>query len=144
MHNPYPPRSLRERRSLPVPLPVRQGASNPKTGTENRKFVVNAPLKKLSEFIAEYKPISPEGERARPPYGKWTCEDGSQVLFNRSYRPIYQRSPDGFVSEADPRKWVESIVSDVFFWDDSTKKDAKARAVRKALNDWGLAWAWYA
>jgi hypothetical protein len=77
--------------------------------------------------------------KAYTPYGKWTCEDGRQVLFNRGYEPIYQRSPDGSVSEADRGEWVESIVDSDFFWGDWTKKAAKASAVRKALNSWGLA-----
>lgn len=32
------------------------------------------------------------------PYGKWTCEDGSEVLFNRDYCPPWKRSPDGTVT----------------------------------------------
>jgi hypothetical protein len=27
------------------------------------------------------------------PYGKWTCADGREVLFNRLYWPILQRIP---------------------------------------------------
>jgi hypothetical protein len=93
-------------------------------------------IKTLSEFIAEYKPRDPRASRT--PYGKWTCESGRQVLFDRGYRPIYQRSPDGSVSEADLCEWVESIVDSVFFWHAGTRKTAKARAVRQALNEWGL------
>jgi hypothetical protein len=28
------------------------------------------------------------------PYGKWTCPDGREVLFNRFYEPIWQRHPE--------------------------------------------------
>jgi RecA-family ATPase len=31
--------------------------------------------------------------RDRCPYGKWTCADGREVLFNRSYWPILERRP---------------------------------------------------
>src|ERR1019366_697539 len=31
--------------------------------------------------------------RYRMPFGKWTCADGREVLFNRNYKPIWQRYP---------------------------------------------------
>jgi hypothetical protein len=52
------------------------------------------------------------------PYGKWTCADGREVLFNREYQPIMQRK-DGVVSYADHGEWVENIVSHEYFYDDS-------------------------
>jgi hypothetical protein len=82
--------------------------------------------------------MSPQ-DRRKLPYGKWTCENGRQVLFNRGYEPIYERSPEGSVSAAFHGEFIESIVDSVFFWDDSTKNAPKAAAVRKALNAWGLA-----
>jgi hypothetical protein len=39
----------------------------------------------------------------RLPYGLWTCEGGREVLFNRFYRPIWQRWP---VVNGDPAEWV--------------------------------------
>ena len=30
----------------------------------------------------------------RYPYGRWTCADGRQVLFNRGYNPIWSWRPN--------------------------------------------------
>jgi hypothetical protein len=40
---------------------------------------------------------------ARLPYGIWICADGREVLFNRAYSPIWQRSPGQLAEPADPR-----------------------------------------
>ena len=50
----------------------------------------------------DFKPL-----RLFLPYGKWTCADGSQVLFNRDYCPLWKRDPSGAVSAIDPNTWVE-------------------------------------
>lgn len=39
------------------------------------------------------------------PYGVWTDKDGREVLFNRFYRPIWQRR-NGIVSAADSAERV--------------------------------------
>ena len=71
------------------------------------------------------------------PYGKWTCADGRQVLFNRGYRPILQRMPDGSTSRAD---WCEGVdyVADEHFYDDGDKEPEKRRMAIAALKEWGL------
>jgi crotonobetainyl-CoA:carnitine CoA-transferase CaiB-like acyl-CoA transferase len=92
-------------------------------------------FKTVGEFVAEDKPKP----KNYSPYGIWTCEDGREVMFNRRYPTIYQRLADGSVSKIDGYEWVESIVAEEWFYDDGTKKAAKASAVRKALNEWGLA-----
>jgi hypothetical protein len=54
------------------------------------------------------------------PYGKWTCADGREVLFNRKYCPILQRTPRGVQSKtalADPSEWVPWQTQDHFFDD---------------------------
>ena len=43
------------------------------------------------------------------PYGKWTCADGTEVLFNRDYRPIWKKHPNGKVVAADPDEWVNFV-----------------------------------
>jgi hypothetical protein len=53
-----------------------------------------------------------ETERMRQelPYGVWTCADGTEVLFNRRYQPIWRRTPGGAVkpTKRDERiKWTD-------------------------------------
>ena len=52
------------------------------------------------------------------PYGKWTCSDGREVVFNREYQPIFQRV-NGVTSHADRDELVEGIVDCVMYYDDS-------------------------
>jgi len=78
--------------------------------------------------------------RARLPYGKWTCADGREVLFNRSHMPILERRPGEPAKLARPGEWVESIVDEEFFFDDYT--DPKRHAdtlisVNAVLVEWG-------
>ena len=52
------------------------------------------------------------------PYGKWTCDGGREVLFNRNYWPILERDGNGEpVKAADPGEWVKHIAQDWFFDD---------------------------
>lgn len=59
------------------------------------------------------------------PYGRWTCVDGREVLFNREYQPILQRYV-GALSHcdhsewADHDEWVDTIVKTEYFYDDLT------------------------
>lgn len=55
--------------------------------------------------------------RRELPYGRWVCEDGREVLFNREYQPIRQRI-NGVVSYADRNEFVENIVSAEMFYND--------------------------
>ena len=63
------------------------------------------------------QPTRREQVRATMPYGKWTTEDGREVLFNRDYMPIWQRLPDGTVSVADKDEWVPWVRQDQFYHD---------------------------
>src|SRR5262249_50750151 len=75
------------------------------------------------------------------PYGKWTCADGREVIFNRSYSPILERRPGEGAKPANPGEWVESIVADESFWEDidgpRTNPGALDR-VNAILADWGF------
>ena len=42
----------------------------------------------------------------RLPYGVWTEEDGSRVLFSRDYYPLWRIPPDGHVTPEDPWRWI--------------------------------------
>ena len=70
---------------------------------------------------------------ARLPYGEWTCSDGSRVLFNRRYMPMWQRKPDGTVSRVDPNKWVDWVSQRWFYNDDNPPRynvETRVRLVR--------------
>ncbi len=72
----------------------------------------------------------------------WTCADGRQVLFNRDYRPIWQRYPGKAAEKADPAEWVTWIKQQYLFddgwgeiWGNSAAA-AKARIpIEQALLD---------
>jgi hypothetical protein len=73
---------------------------------------------------------SRSSDRARLPYGCWTCADGRQVLFNRGYLPILERAGPGHPAvTADLFEWVPFVKQEWFFndgnppWNDrGTKK----------------------
>ena len=72
------------------------------------------------------------------PYGIWTCADGRQVIFNRRYKPMWQRLLDGRVVLADPTEWVHWRQQD-WFYDDGTPTGEVDSSIGAALKSWGLA-----
>ena len=69
-------------------------------------------------------------------YGKWTCADGREVLFNRGYRPIWQRYPGQPAEPADPDRWVDDIVGEAdYYWIDGKDTNTKGR---RLLKEWGV------
>ena len=72
--------------------------------------------------------------RATLPYGIWTCADGREVLFNRYYKPIKQRTADGTVSVPSPTDTVPWIKQ-VWFYDDATvpRRDTKTRKLCQGI-----------
>jgi hypothetical protein len=91
-------------------------------------------------------------DRARLPYGMWTCENGRQVLYDRDYVAMWERSgPNQPAQRADPTEWVDDIVKHEFFYDDGSLPytswklstlDAVRRAARRrcetVLIEWGV------
>jgi len=73
----------------------------------------------------------------RLPYGLWTCADGRQVLFDRNYKPLFQRTPDGTVSVADPDEWVP-FVAQAWFYQDSTGPAYDRRSLARCEADIAL------
>lgn len=69
------------------------------------------------------------------PYGKWTCADGREVLFNRWYVCIWQRYPDRPPQPADPFEWVVFTGEEWFYHDGTPDKRAAGVAILAA---WGL------
>lgn len=79
--------------------------------------------------------------RENLPYGKWTCADGREVLFNRRYIPLWERSPSGVVAPANPKERVPKVREEWFYPSDS-KAPWHDKATRErceaALTAWGL------
>lgn len=53
------------------------------------------------------------------PYGKWTCEDGREVLFNRRYKPIWQRRDGEAATPGDPNERVKFTKEEWFYSDEN-------------------------
>jgi hypothetical protein len=53
--------------------------------------------------------------RHRMPYGKWTCADGREVLFNRDYKPLWQRYPGQAAHQADSGERVNWMRVETFY-----------------------------
>jgi hypothetical protein len=62
-------------------------------------------------------------------YGAYFCSDGSTVLFDRRYQPMFRRDSTGRVSADDPARWVHGIVGRCWFYDDSCppRRDPETR-----------------
>jgi hypothetical protein len=105
------------------------------------------------ESLALDQPHGKQSARDRLPYGKWTCADGREVLFNRAYKPIWQRWPDGLVTRANHDERVPWIRQEFYFkdadapffsqWLPSKRKLTAERKATKArcesvLVDWGV------
>lgn len=87
--------------------------------------------------IADFKPM-----RLYLPYGKWKCADGREVLFNRDYCPIWQRSSDGIATSIKPDVHVPDEDSE-FYYNDGTapyyNNDMTIKNCLSILEDWGVA-----
>jgi hypothetical protein len=49
------------------------------------------------------------------PYGRWDCDGGRVVLFNRFYEPIWERTAASEVRRADPAEWVKWRAQSWFY-----------------------------
>ena len=72
----------------------------------------------------------PKSPRQIFPYGKWTCADGREVLFNRYYNPIWSRSPNGTVTEADPAERIP-FVHQIWFYTPKNPPWYSSRTLKK-------------
>jgi hypothetical protein len=87
----------------------------------------------LAELMATDFSKAPADRRL---YGKWTCADGREVLFNRGYKPIWQRCPGQPAEPADPHERVDDIVGEAdYYWIDGKGTDTKGR---RLLKEWGV------
>jgi hypothetical protein len=76
----------------------------------------------------------PDSRRALP-YGMWTCADGREVLFNRSYQPLWQRRPGGRIEAADPCEYVLFKGRAQFFYSD-WDRDKRVPLAKAAFAKW--------
>lgn len=94
--------------------------------------IITLPTAKVSEVINIERDLGARGyggtrkltyfaikhiARRELPYGKWTCQDGRVVVFNREYQPILQRK-NGVLSYADRNEQVGNIVEAEMFYHD--------------------------
>jgi hypothetical protein len=86
---------------------------------------------------SQRKPTKNERMRAELPYGIWTEADGSEVLFNRDYHPIWRRKPDGTVSRVDDpirhgKMWIHWVNDGCTPWHDA----ASRKRCEAILREW--------
>ena len=100
----------------------------------NEQEAARRPYHKLigAEILAQDYSDYPIDRRL---YGRWRCSDGREVLFNRSYRPLWERRPGQPVKMANPKEWVD-FETETFFWTDG--RGTNARGLR-LLREWGIA-----
>lgn len=81
-----------------------------------------------------------EWMRLELPYGRWTCPDGREVLFDRWYQPIWQRMPGETATAADREERVGFTREEWFYTDADTPWRSKAGLARcmAVLHDWGV------
>lgn len=74
------------------------------------------------------------------PYGKWTCVDGTEVLFNRDYRPIWKKQSNGTVVAANPNEWVTFKDQEFLFGDHNPPREDRNshRICINLLRNWGV------
>jgi hypothetical protein len=90
----------------------------------------------------DYKTRHPHREQRQRrwlPYGLWVCGDGREVLFNRFYRPIWQRMPGMVAEKADQGEWVLWTEQRFLFGDydapwSRSCNEAELRASRARVN----------
>ena len=71
------------------------------------------------------------------PYGKWTCSDGREILFNRYYEPVWERVSNcvnQMAVRANPHERVENIVKTTYVYDDSNVPSENKKSLSNCFN----------
>lgn len=81
-------------------------------------------------------------KRINLPYGMWTLSDGTEVLFNRDYIPIYERIGQT-VTVANPETYYKNIDKDknIFYYNDLNQPWINKTTYKKCieiLSEWGF------
>jgi len=71
------------------------------------------------------------------PYGIGHCDDGREVLFDRSYAPICQRYPGRPATMADPAERVH-WKQEEWLYNDGAPEREKRCAGMAVLEQWGM------
>lgn len=75
--------------------------------------------------------------RWRLPYGKWTTKSGREVIYDRAYRPLIERAPDGTLREGNLHEWVRDIVKNDYTYNLEPTEKTKIAKAKTALTSWG-------
>jgi hypothetical protein len=70
---------------------------------------------------------------AELPYGYWRDATGRLVVFNRRYRPLWQRLPDGTIERANPYEWIKFVEQRWFNWGDARYEKTARERLRETL-----------
>ena len=72
-------------------------------------------------------------------YGKWTTRNGREVVYNRRYRPLWERVSSGAPwQRANPREWVREIDGHEWFYNDGHDKRQKVSRAKSAMQALGI------
>jgi hypothetical protein len=69
------------------------------------------------------------------PYGFWRDVNNRIVVFNRRYRPLWQRLPDGTIERAMPGEWIKFVEQRWFDFTNARYAKIARDRLRKILQD---------
>ncbi len=72
------------------------------------------------------------------PYGIWQCAGGREVIFSRSYNPLWERRPGGLARRVDPTEWIYDIETTTYLFDDGTPAAQVRAAIAELMRAWGV------
>jgi hypothetical protein len=114
---------------------------NQKMDTQETEIVSVADLRVLRPLEAGDTDMRQYGARRRLKlaYGKWTITTGREVIYNRRYRPIWERtSANEPWNPANIAEWVHDIEKQEWFYHDGHRESQKTRLASKAMQELGI------
>lgn len=76
------------------------------------------------------------------PYGKYVCQDETEVLYNRDYRPLWKKELDGTVTPINSDAYIDHYKREGFFNEKNTPTWGNADTICKIglpiLQAWGV------
>jgi hypothetical protein len=118
-------------------------ASKNRTHISNRPAPHNATRARRQLAARQFIAAEPRHPRAADieqmcaelPYGYWRDATGRTVVFNRRYRPLWQRLADGTIDRANPGEWIKFIEQRWFNWSDARYEKTARERLRQILQD---------
>jgi len=107
--------------------PAPRNAETARRQLAGRQFIPTEPRRITLAAIEEMLEVLP--------YGRYIASDGREILFNRSYRPIWERLPDGTVQRAVGGEWVNWVAQGWFDHGSMRYEKTAREAYRKVLRD---------